>query len=123
MFHISDKILDDSDRVDPALLDAISRMGGSWYSKSNKGLFEFKKPRWNGLGFEFIPQDILDSNIITANELSQLASVEKKPSVVDKIYKEHKNNSLENLELLCKKFINEKLLDYAWTIIRIIEER
>ena len=123
MFHISDKILDDSDRVDPALLDAISRMGGSWYSKSNKGLFEFKKPRWNGLGFEFIPQDILDSNIITANELSQLASVEKKPSVVDKIYEEHKNNSLENLELLCKKFINEKLLDYAWTIIRIIEER
>ena len=123
MFHISDKILDDSDRVDPALLDAISRMGGSWYSKSKDGLFEFKKPRHNGLGFDAISTTILNSNIITANELSQLSSVDKKPEIVDKVYQEHKNDSLNDLELQCKKFINEELFDCAWTIVSILEER
>jgi len=123
MFHISEDILDTKGIVDPNLLDAISRMGGSWYSKSKEGLFEFKKPRHNGLGFDAIPQRILNSNIITANELSQLSSVEKRPEISDKIYKEHKNDSLNDLELLCKKFINEELFDYAWTIVSILEER
>jgi len=123
MFHVSEKVLDKKGAVDPVLLDAISRMGGSWYSKSKTGLFEFKKPRHNGLGFDAIPQNILNSNVITANELSQLSSVDKRPEISDKIYKQHKNDSLIDLELLCKKFINEKLFDYAWTIVSILEER
>ena len=122
-FHISDKILDDSGKVDPILLDAVSRMGGSWYSKSNKGLFELKKPRWNGLGFDLIPTKILNSQIITANNLSKLASVEVRPSDVGKIYNLHKSNSIEKLEKLCKEFIEKDLLDYAWTIVSIIEEK
>jgi len=123
MFHISENILDTKGAVDPNLLDAISRMGGSWYSKSKDGLFEFKKPRHNGLGFDAIPTTILNSNIITANELSQLSSVDKKPKIVDKVYKQHKNDALKDLELLCKKFINEDLFDCAWTIVSILEER
>ena len=123
MFHISENILDTKGAVDPNLLDAISRMGGSWYSKSKDGLFEFKKPHHNGLGFDAIPTTILNSNIITANELSQLSSVDKKPKMVDKVYKQHKNDALKDLELLCKKFINEDLFDCAWTIVSILEER
>ncbi len=42
MFHISQDILNENDQVDPMLLDAISRMGGAWYPKSNQGLFQFK---------------------------------------------------------------------------------
>ena len=122
-FHISDKVLDSHDRVDPILLDAVSRMGGSWYSKSNKGLFELKKPRWNGLGFDSIPSKILNSRIITANNLSKLASVEVRPSNVDKIYNSHKSDSIEVLEKLCQDFIERDLLDYAWTIVSIIEEK
>jgi flavin reductase (DIM6/NTAB) family NADH-FMN oxidoreductase RutF len=123
MFHVSEKVLDQKGKIDPMLLDAISRMGGAWYSKSKKGLFEFKKPHHNGLGFDAIPQNILNSNLITANELSQLSSVEKRPKIENKIYKEHKNDSFNDLELLCKKFINEELFDYAWTIVSILEER
>ncbi len=123
MFHISEDILDTKGAVDPNLLDAISRMGGSWYSKSKDGLFEFKKPRHNGLGFDAVPTIILNSNIITANELSQLSSVDKKPEIVDKVYQEHQNDSLNDLELQCKKFINEELFDCAWTIVSILEER
>ena len=123
MFHVSEEILDPNGIIDPILLDAISRMGGSWYSKSKDGLFEFKKPRHNGIGFSSISKNILNSNIITANDLSQLCSVEKKPKIDDKIYKTHKNDSSNDLELLCKKFIKEESIDCAWTIVSILEER
>jgi len=123
MFHISDQILSKDDRVDPILLDAVSRMGGSWYSKSNKGLFELKKPNWNGIGFDSIPKEVLNSTIITANEISQLASVQERPLIVESVYKKHKDDSLDSLEMLCKKFIDQKILDSAWTIVSIIEEK
>ena len=123
MFHISDKILNDANRVDPALLDAVSRMGGSWYSQSKKGLFELKKPRWNGIGFDSIPKIILNSKSITANELSKLASVENRPKILTNIYDSHKEKTLVELENLCKQFINDNALDEAWTIATIIEEK
>ena len=37
-FHISEDIIDGDNVVDPYKLDAISRLGGSWYSKSKDGL-------------------------------------------------------------------------------------
>ncbi|MFL2988260.1 flavin reductase family protein [bacterium] len=123
MFHISDKILDSNNLVDPNLLDAISRLGGSWYSKSKEGLFEFKKPRHNGIGFNAIPKKILNSKIITANDLSQLCSVDKRPDLNQKIYQKHVKDSDHDLELVCKKYINDKSIDHAWTIISILEER
>tara|TARA_B100000029_G_C17495827_1_gene930812 strand:- start:653 stop:1453 length:801 start_codon:yes stop_codon:yes gene_type:complete len=122
MFHISEKILNDKDRIDPILLDAVSRMGGSWYSKSKEGLFELKKPRWNGIGFDSIPKIILNSKKITANELSILASVEKKPDILQDLYDSYSHSSLSELEDLCKKFVSNNELDKAWTIMSIIEE-
>ena len=101
MFQISDKILNDKDQVNPMLLDAVSRMGGSWYSQSKKGLFELKKPRWNGIGFESIPKQILSSKVITANELAQLASVENIPAIINDLYDSYKSSSLSELEREC----------------------
>ena len=123
MFHISEDILNSQDRIDPVLLDAVSRMGGSWYSQSKKGLFELKKPRWNGIGFDSIPKIILNSKSITANELSKLASVENRPDILKDLYGSYIEHSLEDLENACKKFINNDELDKAWTIVSIIEEK
>ena len=123
MFHISQDILNENDQVDPMLLDAISRMGGAWYSKSNQGLFEFKKPRHNGIGFDNIPSKILKSHNITANELAQLASIENKPQILSDLYSLYKDESLDDLEIIFKKFINENELDKAWTIANLIEEK
>ena len=123
MFHISEDILNKNNQVDPMLLDAISRMGGSWYSKSNKGLFEFKKPRHNGIGFDNIPSKILKSHNITANELAQLASIENEPQILTDIYDLYKNKNLNDLELIFKKFINKNELEKAWTVANLIEEK
>tara|TARA_B100000029_G_scaffold507921_1_gene593645 strand:+ start:680 stop:1534 length:855 start_codon:yes stop_codon:yes gene_type:complete len=123
MFHISKDILNENNQVDPALLDAISRMGGSWYSKSNKGLFEFKKPRHNGIGFDKIPSKILKSHNITANELAQLASIEIEPKILTDLYDLYKNKNINDLEIIFKKFINDNKLQKAWTIASLIEEK
>ena len=123
MFHISKDILNENNQVDPALLDAISRMGGSWYSKSNKGLFEFKKPRHNGIGFDKIPSKILKSHNITANELAQLASIEIEPKILMDLYDLYKNKNINDLEIIFKKFINDNKLQKAWTIASLIEEK
>jgi len=123
MFHISENILNQNNQVDPMLLDAISRMGGSWYSKSNKGLFEFKKPRCNGIGFDNIPSKILKSHNITANELAQLASIEKKPEILAELYDLYKSKKVNDLELIFKKYISENKLEKAWTIANLIEEK
>ena len=123
MFHISEDILNENNQGDPMLLDAISRMGGSWYSKSNKGLFEFKKPRHNGIGFDKIPSKILKSHNITANQLAQLASIENEPQILTNIYDLYKDKNLSELELVFKKFISENELEKAWTIANLIEEK
>ena len=123
MFHISKDILNKNNQVDPMLLDAISRMGGSWYSKSNKGLFEFKKPRHNGIGFDKIPSKILKSHNITANQLAQLASIENEPQILADIYDLYKDKNLSTLERIFKKFIDEDQLEKAWTIANLIEEK
>jgi flavin reductase (DIM6/NTAB) family NADH-FMN oxidoreductase RutF len=123
MFHISEDILNQNNQVDPILLDAISRMGGSWYSKSNKGLFEFKKPRYNGIGFDNIPSKILKSHNITANELAQLASMETKPRILVDLYDLYKSKKTDELELIFKKYINENELEKAWTVASLIEEK
>ena len=123
MFHISEDILNENNQVDPMLLDAISRMGGSWYSKSNKGLFEFKKPRHNGIGFDKIPSKILKSHNITANQLAQLASIENEPQILTNIYDLYKDKNLSELELVIKKFISQNELEKAWTIANLIEEK
>ena len=123
MFHISEDILNKNNQVDPMLLDAISRMGGSWYSKSNKGLFEFKKPRHNGIGFDSIPSKLLKSHNITANELAQLASIENKPEILADLYNLYKNKGINDLELIFKQFINDNELEKAWTIANLIQER
>ena len=106
-FHISKDIIDEKNIVDPHKLDAISRLGGSWYSKSKDGLFEYKKPRHIGIGFDSIPEKILKSKIITANELSILSSVESKPEIILNVYSKYKGEKLSSLENACKKFIEK----------------
>ena len=121
-FHISEDIIDGDNVVDPYKLDAISRLGGSWYSKSKDGLFEYKKPKHTGIGFDAIPKRIFKSKSITANELSILSSVEFVPELIKNIYEEYKDETLANLEIICKNFIKEGKLDSAWTIIHLIDE-
>lgn len=67
--------------IDQQKIDLVARMGGNWYSKTNKNsMFEITKPISTiGIGFDQMPKEILNSKILTGNDLGKLAGVEFLP--------------------------------------------
>ncbi|MDB4203607.1 flavin reductase family protein [Flavobacteriaceae bacterium] len=78
--HINEAILDADGKIDPVKLDAVSRMGGNWYSRAKQGMFEVPKPLSRlGIGFDQLPEAIRTSKLLTGNDLAMLANVEVLP--------------------------------------------
>ena len=112
-FHINKSILTDTNQVDPYKLDPIARNGGSWYTEAKKGLFELKKPNNIGIGFDQLPNYILNSNL-TGNQLAKLASINSIPSFKDNMYT---IDSKEELIKSIKNEIDKNDIDEAWQLI------
>ena len=123
MFHVSENILDDNNQINPYALDAISRLGGAWYSKSKEGLFEYKKPRNNGIGFDLLPQKLINRKKISSNDLSKLASIGETPEIIADLYSKYQGHSLSDLEEIFINYIKENKFKEAWTIALIIDKK
>jgi flavin reductase (DIM6/NTAB) family NADH-FMN oxidoreductase RutF len=79
--HVAESILDEEGRISPIKIDQVARMGGHWYTRANKGLFQLPQPMTQiGIGFDALPDDIKTSTVLTGNELAQLAGVEVIPN-------------------------------------------
>lgn len=80
--HINENILDESGKIDQTKIDLVARLGGDWYCRVGvDNLFEVEKPiRTLGIGVDFIPASIRNSEILTGNNLGQLGNVESFPS-------------------------------------------
>ena len=118
MFHVCEDVYVNN-RIHPKKLNALSRLGYSWYSNYSNGLFEIKRPTKSCIGFDEIPEILRKSNELTAKELSQLASVNKRFNKF--------NNELINLDLLelihkIKEYLSKKSIDEAWVVVNEIEE-
>ena len=84
LMHIDDSILDSQQKIDPLLIDQVARMGGNWYSRAAKGLFEVPKPLATlGIGVDQLPDTIKYSTILTGNDLGMLGNIEQLPSADD----------------------------------------
>ena len=83
--HISEDVLDEKDMIDQHKIDLVSRMGGNWYCRADESsMFEIPKPITTcGIGYDELPPDILNSQILTANNLGQLAGIESIPNETD----------------------------------------
>ena len=83
--HINEAVLDENGSIDQHKIDLVSRMGGNWYCRADKNsMFEITKPITTvGIGFDQLPEDILKSNILTGNDLGQLAGIEQLPNETD----------------------------------------
>jgi flavin reductase (DIM6/NTAB) family NADH-FMN oxidoreductase RutF len=80
LMHINEQILDADGRISPEKIDLVARMGGHWYSRSNQGLFQLPQPTTQiGIGFDQLPADVRNSNILSGNDLAKLAGVETLP--------------------------------------------
>ena len=83
--HIDESILDESGMIDQHKIDLVSRMGGNWYCRADESsMFEIPKPITTcGIGYDQLPSDILKSQVLTANNLGQLAGIELIPNETD----------------------------------------
>lgn len=82
--HIDESILNESKTmIDQQKLHHIARLGGDWYCRVDEtNLFEVVKPNVKlGIGVDALPEDIRNSNILTGNNLGQLANVYEMPTV------------------------------------------
>lgn len=80
-FHINEAVLDENRMIDQHKIDLVSRMGGNWYCRADQqSMFEIQKPITTcGIGFDALPKDILQSTILTGNDLGHLAGIENLP--------------------------------------------
>ena len=127
--HIDEAVLDDKLQIDQHKIDLVSRMGGNWYCRADKNsMFEIQKPITTiGIGYDAIPDDIKQSEILTANDLGQLGGIERLPDETDvneykllelsDVFLELEDNAVELEKALHKKaheLLTENKLEEAW---------
>ena len=131
--HIDENILDESGAVDQYKIDLVSRMGGNWYSRANKGLFEVEKPITTlGIGVDNIPVEIKNSSVFSGNDLGKLGNVESLPSAdeVSIFVKENfevkgvlSSDDVEKKYELARKYIDRNDIIGAWKVLLASREK
>ena len=84
-FHIDERYLDENQLIDQQKIDLVARMGGNWYCRANEhAMFELEKPITTcGVGYDQLPQDFLQSDVLSKNLLARLAGIEEIPNETD----------------------------------------
>ena len=84
-FHIDESYLDENQLIDQQKIDLVARMGGNWYCRANEhAMFELEKPITTcGVGYDQLPQDFLQSDVLSKNLLARLAGIEEIPDETD----------------------------------------
>tara|TARA_B100001287_G_scaffold271086_1_gene270834 strand:+ start:124 stop:993 length:870 start_codon:yes stop_codon:yes gene_type:complete len=127
--HIAKHILDEKELIDQQKIDLVARMGGDWYCRTEKNsMFEIKKPiTTKGIGFDKIPKEILNSEILTGNDLGKLGGIESLPNETEvndfklvelsELFIELEDDPLtleKSLHKKAKEFLSQNELDDAW---------
>jgi flavin reductase (DIM6/NTAB) family NADH-FMN oxidoreductase RutF len=127
--HIHEDLLNENGLIDQHKIDLVARMGGDWYCRANtESMFEIKKPITTcGIGYDALPQDIKNSQLLSANDLGQLAGIEELPNETDvNEYKllelstlfldlEHDATALEQaLHQRARELLAQNQLEEAW---------
>jgi flavin reductase (DIM6/NTAB) family NADH-FMN oxidoreductase RutF len=111
--HISQDILNSQGQIDPEKIDLVSRMGGNWYSRAKSGLFEVAKPNSDlGIGIDALPRAIRQSDILSGNDLAQLANVSALPEGAQ----EHSGQDI-NSQKKAKQLIEQGAIEQAWQVL------
>jgi flavin reductase (DIM6/NTAB) family NADH-FMN oxidoreductase RutF len=130
LIHINDEILDANGVIDPNKIDLVARMGGDYYCRaSGDAIFEVAKPNTSlGIGLDALPVTIRNSNILTGNNLAQLANVTQQPVVDAAFEDDHLKNIFQyysitpdemekELHLHAKHLLDTGKVDAAWQVL------
>jgi hypothetical protein len=126
MIHINEDILDAEKKIVPQKIDLVGRMGGNWYCRANgDALFELRQPGHHiGIGVDSLPEGVRKSNVLTGNNLGQLASLEHKPDgakieafKASAEFQKIKNLSIEELHKAVKALLDNKQIEQAMIVL------
>ena len=114
--HIDENVFDHDNKIDPLKLDIVSRLGLSWYGRTtDNGIFKIAKPTSSiGIGFDNLPNEIIESKVFTGHDLAMLASVDSIPA---KKNKESLTLKTEEKHILAKKILKQGKIKEAWEIL------
>ena len=128
--HIDESILDDNKQIDQTKMQHIARLGGDWYCRvDNTNLFKLSKPNTQlGIGIDALPESIRNSNILSGNNLGQLANVHEMPimqaafedDVLKNIIQYFSINPVEmetELHRHAKKLLDDGKVQEAWQVL------
>src|SRR6185312_3716810 len=79
MMHVKEEVMNESGGIDPAKMDQVARMGGAYYTRAAKGLFQLPQPTERVIGIDSLPDSIRQSSILSGQDLGKLASVTEHP--------------------------------------------
>ena len=115
--HINKNVLDRDEMIDPIKLNIVSRLGGSWYGKTTQeSIYKIAKPISKiGMGFDNLPKEIKESEILTGSDLAILASIESIPSKEKFTLRENKN--IKEKHILAKEFLSQEETEKAWQML------
>lgn len=129
LIHIQDEVLDDKGSIDPQKLDAVGRMGGSYYCRaSGDAIFTTLKPdREHGIGVDQLPESIRTSSILTGGDLAQLANVSKCPSSADLAHYQDEpeiktlraSGNIKQQHKLAQQYIRSGKITLAWAVLMV----
>jgi len=132
LIHINEDVIGDDGFPDPFKMDHIGRLAQNWYTRSKSGLFEITAPKGNdNIGFDGLPSVVRESQVLTGNELTQLArqhelppqreieEVKESPKMAElyKTYYGEEENLERELHKIAKTLIDEGKIDEAWRVL------
>jgi flavin reductase (DIM6/NTAB) family NADH-FMN oxidoreductase RutF len=84
--HIDENVLDtEGKRIDPQKMDLVGRLGRSYYTRAHgNAIFEIvqgEKPMI--VGFDGLPESIRKSEVLTGNNIAQIAGLAELPTIED----------------------------------------
>jgi flavin reductase (DIM6/NTAB) family NADH-FMN oxidoreductase RutF len=129
--HVDESIMnDDGSMIDQTKLHHVARLGGNWYCKVDAtNLFQVTKPnRELGIGIDALPESIRMSNILTGNNLAQLAHIKDMPFVDAAFEDEQLKNIIQyysinpdemekELHLYAKQLLDKDKVHEAWQVL------
>lgn len=129
--HIDDSLLDAEKKIDQRKIHHVARLGGDWYCKVDESnLFQLPKPNTKlGIGVDALPVTIRKSNILSGNNLGQLANVNEIPEVdpsfddemlknIIQYYSINPDEMEKELHTYAKKLLEEGKVNDAWQVLQ-----
>jgi len=105
--HINEEVLGEDGKISQLKMNLVGRLGGNWYCKTDENsLFQLAQPMQKTIGYDALPEEIKQSNVLTANEIGKLAGQTNIPTS-EEIYHALEQFGLGDIHKTAQKLIND----------------